>query len=237
MMRGYSLILALVLFYGDLGSGSVLDLSSYAVDEFRSEMDNFDSVFVKFYAPYCGHCKTMANDYKAVARKMMEEEPPVTLAEVDCTSGTGTKICKKFNVQGYPSLQLFKHGKPYKTYEGTRDAKAMEEWLNQFAKTKSKRFSSYSELNDAIKRSKEPTVVAIFGDKDDIMVDMYLKAAKQVKDHWTYREVEFAHIFDEQASGRTGQLKAIGLEEGKDIEGARHCFAQTKMAAEQTGAQ
>lgn len=116
---------------------SVIDLSSYAVEEFRSELENYDALFVKvsgrtlrscamlttdfqYYAPYCGHCKSMAKDFVTVAKNLEQKEMPVQLAQVDCTSGSGTKICKRFNVKGYPTLQLFKMGKPDKIYEGVR---------------------------------------------------------------------------------------------------------------------
>lgn len=159
----------------------------------------------------------MAKAFVTVAKRLQEQDPPVQLAEVDCTSGTGTKICKKFNVKAYPTLQLFKQGKPDKMYEGTRDAKSMEEWLNTHAKIHSKRFSSYTDLNTAIKQSNEPTVIAIFSNQDDPLVEQWLKATKAVKKHWTYRDFELYHIYDDYASGKMAQLTAIGLDEGKQL--------------------
>lgn len=40
---------------------------------------------VKFYAPWCGHCKKMAPDYAKLAKRVHGENEEVRIAKVDST--------------------------------------------------------------------------------------------------------------------------------------------------------
>ena len=71
--------------------------------------DNWDqetagkTVFIKFFAPWCGHCKKM----KPAWDKLMEvvEIPHVLVADVDCI-GSGKSICSEVGVKGFPTIKF-----------------------------------------------------------------------------------------------------------------------------------
>ncbi|KAJ3066597.1 hypothetical protein HDU98_010108 [Podochytrium sp. JEL0797] len=55
--------------------------------------------FVKFYSPYCGHCKVFAPTWIEIATEL---KGVINVGEVDCT--TDTALCNKFDVTMYPTI-------------------------------------------------------------------------------------------------------------------------------------
>jgi len=90
-------------------------------------MDDSKDVFVEFYAPWCGHCKTLSPKYDELG-KMFAGSPDVVIAKVDATAND-TPV----EVQGFPTIKLFPAGnkKNVIEYDGDRSAKAMYDWLRQ----------------------------------------------------------------------------------------------------------
>jgi protein disulfide-isomerase-like protein len=82
-------------------------------------------VFIKFFAPWCGHCKKM----KPAWDELMEafaDSPTHLIADVDCSVEDGGKeLCADFGVKGFPTI---KYGDPgdLDTYKGGRDIDALK---------------------------------------------------------------------------------------------------------------
>lgn len=86
------------------------------------------SYFIKFFAPWCGHCKNMAADWESFATTNTDES--LRVAEVDCT--TDADACQKHGVRGYPTVLLFNGDakNPIK-FQGARNKAAFTEfWAN-----------------------------------------------------------------------------------------------------------
>merc|ERR1712037_949122 len=96
------------------GSGSV-DLTA---ENFASSVGN-GNWFVKFYAPWCGHCKAMAQTWEDLANAQKDSNPKVNIASVDCTQHND--VCKEHGVKGFPTLLFFQNGKNLGKHQGGRD--------------------------------------------------------------------------------------------------------------------
>lgn len=97
----------------------VLTNSNFEKNTQASTGSTTGNFFVKFYAPWCGHCKALAPKWEALGDA---SDPPVRntlFAKVDCT-GNGKEVCSRFKVRSYPTLILFAQGKMYR-YDGKRD--------------------------------------------------------------------------------------------------------------------
>jgi len=96
--------------------------------------DNYDSltagktVFIKFFAPWCGHCKKMAPDWEKLAGDWEGHEVGL-IAEVDCTAD-GKPLCDANGVKGFPSL---KYGDPaaLDDYQGGRDLSSLSSFATE----------------------------------------------------------------------------------------------------------
>ncbi|XP_016962415.1 thioredoxin domain-containing protein 5 homolog [Drosophila biarmipes] len=88
------------------------------------------NVFVKFFAPWCGHCKRLQPLWEQLAELMHVDEPKVIIAKVDCTKHQA--LCATHQVTGYPTLRLFKVGEQESVkFKGTRDLPAITDFINQ----------------------------------------------------------------------------------------------------------
>ncbi|XP_017061605.1 thioredoxin domain-containing protein 5 homolog [Drosophila ficusphila] len=101
------------------------------------------NVFVKFFAPWCGHCKRLQPLWEQLAEIMNVDEPKVIIAKVDCTKHHS--LCATHQVTGYPTLRLFKQGEPESVkFKGTRDLPAITDFINQELSTPAE-----ADLNEA----------------------------------------------------------------------------------------
>lgn len=93
---------------------------------FDDELAKHNYLLVEFYAPWCGHCKTLAPEYARAAQKLRENDPPYYIAKVDATEQKG--LAEKFAVKGFPTLMFFKNGQKME-YNGGRVEAEIVSWI------------------------------------------------------------------------------------------------------------
>lgn len=196
-----SVIVALIFLIHQQGSAhSVVDLTEYTADEFNSELQNHESIFVKFFTPSCPHCKAMASDFALVARQLHDQDQPIVLAEVDCSHEAGEPICTANKVYAFPSLRLYRYGHLYKEYKGDRTAKAMKRWTLNQIQGSSKLVTSATELRNIVQQSDVITVSAVVKSGQLKQLTHFLKTSKRVKQHPVFADIQFYHLITQEIS-------------------------------------
>jgi len=111
-------------------------------------LDETKDVLVEFYAPWCGHCKSLAPKYDKLG-EMMASETSIVIAKVDSTENDTPPT----KVKGFPTLILFPQGSKASpiTYSGERTEDALSKWLYEKAPTlKGKSAAAVSDDKDEL---------------------------------------------------------------------------------------
>lgn len=109
-------------------------------------------VLVDFYAPWCGHCKTLRPVLDRVAAQLAEQQIQCVIAAFDVSTEENEAFLQseQIDLLGFPSLFLYKYGQKLSEYTGNR----VEQDILSFLKSKSlpvaMRIQSYSEIEPLI---------------------------------------------------------------------------------------
>ena len=120
-----SLVLLFIAVLDTVYGSDVLDFSS---GDFESNVGKHDTILVGFFAPWCKYSKELAHEYEKAANILKNNNPPVPLAKVDCTSEYGKPICYMNGIEGYPTLKVFKQGNSTE-YDGPLNSDAIVNFM------------------------------------------------------------------------------------------------------------
>merc|ERR1711892_1650697 len=147
-------------------------------DNFQEALDANSLVLVEFYAPWCGHCKSLAPEYAKAAQTLAAKGSVAKLAKVDATENK--ELGQKFGVKGYPTLKLFKDGEPQE-YTGGRTADTILEWVEKKSGPSVKVLETREAANTFVKENKVVTL-GLFKDLESKEAVAFRQAADSLDD-------------------------------------------------------
>ena len=121
------------------------DVLQFTDANFDSKIGRYENALVEFYAPWCDHCKKLAGEYKKAASILKENDPPVALIKLDCK--VETKVCRKYDVNSYPTLKIFKNGEMVSDYNGPREADGIVQYTRTQVGQSSKELNTVKYVN------------------------------------------------------------------------------------------
>jgi len=101
---------------------------------FDSLVDGTKDAFVEFYAPWCGHCKSLAPKWEEMAEQLKDNDN-VVVGKMDATAND---VPSQFEVQGFPTIYWVPKGKlnaPVK-YQGGRETKDLVDYVKKHGSVK-----------------------------------------------------------------------------------------------------
>nr|AXL95384.1 protein disulfide isomerase [Conus ermineus] len=149
-------------------------------ENFTNIVNQEDLMLVEFYAPWCGHCKSLAPKYEKAAKALKAGPEPIILAKVDATAET--ELASQYGVSGYPSLKVFRKGRAFE-YKGQREQYEIVSYMNKQrgepAKPVDKEALKFYLPEDDI------SVLAFFESEADDLLQVYQDALHDKREEYT----------------------------------------------------
>jgi len=101
-------------------------------DNFKAQLKKSRFTLVKFYAPWCGHCRKLAPIWTEIGEHYINQ-PDVVMAKVNCDANEN--LCDKHKVNTYPALFMFENDKKLKHACKRRKKEDIIQFVDKFLKT------------------------------------------------------------------------------------------------------
>lgn len=158
-------VLCLVLLAGLAAATRVVDLNK---DNFDEIINGNRPAFVEFYAPWCGHCKSLAPTWDQLGESFSHVSD-VVIAKIDADAER--EIGGRFGISGFPTLKFFPKGSTEpEEYSGGRSIEDLVKFVNQ-----------KTGANGRVKTAPSDVVVLtddnfdsiVLNEKKDVLVEFY----------------------------------------------------------------
>ncbi|RZC38929.1 Thioredoxin domain containing protein [Asbolus verrucosus] len=127
IISAFSFITTTMSFLGS-GDGISTNKGILSLDSsnFDHVISNNEFVLIKFYAPWCIHCKALRGEFEKAAQILATRNADVIMAQVDVT--VEKQLAMQNEIIGYPTIKFFKYGNGF-DYTGGRSADEIVTWV------------------------------------------------------------------------------------------------------------
>lgn len=152
-------------------SSRVLELSDRFLD-----VRNEGQWFVKFYAPWCAHCKKLEPVWAHVAQALYNTN--IRVGRVDCTRFSA--VAQAFRVSAYPTIMFIKGPYDY-VYTGDRTKEDLLHFVNRMSGPPVQQVTRPDSID--ILKANNPIFFTYVGKQDGILWDVFYSAAESYQPH------------------------------------------------------
>jgi thiol-disulfide isomerase/thioredoxin len=92
-----------------LENGDVIVLTN---QNFTSKTKQYDVLLVMFYVKWCPYCQRLHPEYETAGTELLQNlDYPIYLAKFDCTNNKETQCSRRYAINGYPTLRIYRYGR------------------------------------------------------------------------------------------------------------------------------
>ncbi|EDV23592.1 uncharacterized protein TRIADDRAFT_58392 [Trichoplax adhaerens] len=95
--------------------------------QLKKVISTFKIAFIKFYAPWCSHCKVLAPTWKELMEHYKHDKN-VFIGSVNCV--THIETCRAEQVKSYPTMTIYTGSKEIQNYQGERNLESLKTFVD-----------------------------------------------------------------------------------------------------------
>ncbi|KAJ5524864.1 hypothetical protein N7494_011514 [Penicillium frequentans] len=192
----------------DSATTNVISLTTDTFDDFVKE---HELVLAEFFAPWCGHCKALAPKYEDAATELKDKNIP--LVKVDCT--VEEELCRTYEVDGYPTLKVFRGPESHTPYGGARQTDSIVSYMT---KQSMPAVSSVSEETlEEFKTLDKIVIVGYVGSDDKTSNKSFTSFAEANRDNFMFAASNDAALAKAEGAKQPSIVLYKDFDEKKDV--------------------
>jgi len=119
-------------------------------ENFKEKLAEHKVLFVKMFAPWCGHCKALAPTWEEMANDVNKPGADYFVAECDCV-GACKNTCNENGVRGFPTIKMFTAKGDVYDFDGGRSKPELMVWADSMLKPAIAEYATMEEAQEAAK--------------------------------------------------------------------------------------